>query len=393
MLPKIWLGEFATVIEATAQWSEEPELGGTLAALHAGALRNSVELEYGRDFARVVEGLAKAATTLDEAAHRFGYGKLIIVEIPKLVQQMDYALRHPDSVPTEVLAAFGSLVDRHLQETCRQNWTMSLDSAEVQGWIRGLASHGVTFHNPHIRTIALGQETEASSPAAHGTSEWVQTEVYYRPARTTDGEHRRFLFTRDTHGTQYFIDFGSLDDAGAVWETIGLGDGIEVLPGQDGSLGLAWPTRRSRLVVGGSSRGRAAARPTDSAEARHLRALRKQGIRLVEPGLLHALVRIVTEVFAAHGGTLDKGGLLHIVDVARREGLPSTLTDIRKVRSLLYKAHVLELQPGGRCSLLAACKTPEGLRIHVQQAVEQRLSAELGAEFDVLVAQRLMGQP
>jgi len=396
MLPKIWLGETAAVIEATSDWRSDDEVGGTLAALHAGALRNSVELEHGRDTTRLLAGLTAAARTLDEAATRFGLGNLLMIEVTKLAEQIAYTVRSGDALPADALGAFRDLFDHHLVEVCQRNWSLDLEQDQVKGWVQALARQGAAFDDPHLAAIVSGCVAETRSD----TTVRLVAEVYYRPARDDDGRHRPFFFARDHQGLQYFVDFGSLEDAARIWDDIDTGDQLEVVPRAARQQGNAWPVswaRRVRRAEGSTGpshrhqRGHVgSAVEVDSPATLHRRALRKQGVRLVAPELLRALLALVPAALAGQPQTKPEL-FARLAELRVERGVEATDTDLRKVYSLLLKAHALDRDDAGRWSLRPDCRTDGELFDRILDEVLRRLSAELGDGFDLQVAHALLG--
>ncbi len=125
----------------------------------------------------------------------------------------------------------------------------------------------------------------------------------------------------------------------------------------------------------------------------HRRALRKQGIRLIESRLQRDLLALVPEVFeAAEDQLADKEtSLAGLHQLATDRGLEHTLTDLRKIWSLCFKARVLERHDGGCWSLRPEQRTAGGLRHAIAEVLHQRLQTELGDDYDPEIADRLAG--
>lgn len=250
LLPLIFLGETDEALAYTSRWRSDPSVKAVLGALHVMALRNSIELDYGRDIAGVDATLTEAINELSVLIADVGYPAPVIVEGMKLIEQLAFRAEK-DPPPSEKMASTViGFVSEHLPTiaTLHRDWT--LDSPVVQKWLSALAR--IEGAEPIAR---LEQESEAPVPglsSSLGPDSFSAT-VYYIP--NSKLRHPTFLFASDAEDRQYFVHRDVFDGTDAQWNGIRQGACLFVQPASVSlrRVGSAWPVRYARLSEVGST--------------------------------------------------------------------------------------------------------------------------------------------
>ncbi|MEG4308978.1 MULTISPECIES: ATP-binding protein [unclassified Microcoleus] len=252
-LPLIWLGETEKVIEATNQWKSGNELRGILGSLRSQALRQSVAYEQS-DLESVEKALLGAVDVLSDVLALDGYVGVFVAEGMKLLEQLVYATKYKQGLSKEAKFKFTTFVDEHLVSMCQGHKTLKLDSPDVLQWVKELSELSIEGRqNPltagRLNLLWTTNGTELNTEIKLD-SNWLCVSVYYRPTADGNGIHKPFLFAKSKENQQYQVRSNKMDSADKVWETIQVGDELEILPDEKALLkeGQARPVLNARLL-------------------------------------------------------------------------------------------------------------------------------------------------
>jgi len=251
-LPLIWLGETEKALEATNEWKSGNELRGLLGSLRSQALRESVV--YENDPESVEKALSGAVDVLSEVFALDGYVGVFVAEGMKLLEQLVYVAKNKQGLSNEAKLKFTTFVDQHLVSMCQEHKSLTLDSPDVLQWVKKLSALSIEgSHNPltseRWNLLGTTNATELNTDIKLD-SNWLCVSVYYRPTADGNGIHKPFLFAQSKQNQQYQVRSNKMDSADKVWETIQVGDELEILPDEKALLkeGQARPVIRARLL-------------------------------------------------------------------------------------------------------------------------------------------------
>ena len=251
-LPLIWLGETEKVLEATNEWKSGNELRGTLGALRSQALR---QVAYEQNDPESVEkALSGAVDVLSEVFALDGYVGVFVAEGMKILEQLVYLAKNKQGLSKEAKLKFTTFVDQHLVSMCQEHNTLKLDSPDVLQWVKELSALSIegspnplTSERWNLLWTINGTELNTDIKL---DSNWLCVSVYYRPTADGNGIHKPFLFAQSKENQQYQVRSNKMDSADKVWETIQVGDELEILPDEKALLkeGQARPVICARLL-------------------------------------------------------------------------------------------------------------------------------------------------
>lgn len=249
LLPLIFLGESDDALEYTQSWRHEPSQKAVLGGLHVMALRNSIELDYGRDIEGVDSTLAEATKELTALIADVGYPVPVIVEGMKLIEQLAFRAEKDPPPSREMASLIIRFVSDHLPTVASLHRDFTLDSPVVQTWLSALSR--LEGSEPISR---LGQEPpdrEIDSSRPDQVDQFPVT-VYHIPHSKRGEAHPTFLFASDAQDHQYFVHRDVFDGSDSEWN--GIRQGVLLLvqpaPASLRGAGRAWPVKYACIMIG-----------------------------------------------------------------------------------------------------------------------------------------------